>query len=179
MSSFQDNINNTFGKINKGIINGGEAIIGKIQNNKMIVLLIIFFSVFSYYYYKTKIAPKLTPDYIPNNEFVENKTIKTQNEYATLYLFQANWCNLCEKLKPVWKDLKLSLNKTKINKHVLIFNEINDADEALIIDFETTYLNGSSIQEFPTIFLVKGNEVIEFEGTPTRVNLEEFVNTVL
>tara|TARA_Y100000389_G_C17397242_1_gene483274 strand:+ start:829 stop:1365 length:537 start_codon:yes stop_codon:yes gene_type:complete len=177
--SLKNNINQAFDKINKGIINGGEAIIEKIQNNKMIVLLIIFFSAFSYYYYKTKIAPKLTPDYIPNNEFVENKAIKKENEYATLYLFQADWCNLCEKLKPVWRDLKLSLNKTKINKHVLVFNEINDADEALITDFETTYLNGNSVQEFPTIFLVKDNEVIEFEGTPTRNNLEEFVNTVL
>ena len=70
------NVNNTFNNINQTIINGGEFIIGKIQNNKMIIILIIIFSILSYYYYKTKIAPKLTPDYIPNNEFVENKKYK-------------------------------------------------------------------------------------------------------
>ena len=96
-----------------------------------------------------------------------------------MYLFEADWCNICGKIKPGWDDLKLSLNKTKINKHILLFNEINDADEELITEFETLYLNGNSIQEYPTIYLIKDNEAIEFEGTPTRNNLEEFVNSVL
>lgn len=131
------------------------------------------------YYYNTTLANKIKPNYIANNEFKSDDFVE-ETRSAKLYFFTVNWCPYCKKTLPIWNELKNEYNKQEINKHVVLFEEVNGDDDKKISEFENTFLSGKSkIDSFPTIYLVKGNQVIEFEATPTKETMEEFLHTVL
>tara|TARA_Y100000389_G_scaffold46491_1_gene41482 strand:- start:1656 stop:2168 length:513 start_codon:yes stop_codon:yes gene_type:complete len=131
------------------------------------------------YYYNTTLANKIKPNYVANNEFKSEDFVEETRE-AKLYLFTVNWCPLCKSTAPIWQELKNEYNKQTINKHLVLFEEINGDDDKKVGVFENTFLSGKGkIDAFPTIYLVKGNQVIEFQATPTKESMEEFLHTVL
>jgi thiol-disulfide isomerase/thioredoxin len=96
-----------------------------------------------------------------------------EDKVAELYLFYTDWCPHCKKAKPEWEKLKnnYSSNK-KINGYSLQFIEVDcEANPDLGNKFNVT--------GYPTIKLVKGNQVIEFDAKPEVSMLENFLATVL
>ena len=77
---------------------------------------------------------------------------------------------------PIWKGLKKKLNNTRINKHTLLFKEIDgENEEGKISDFEDEYKK--KIDGFPTIMIVKDEQVVDFEAEVNTDNLTEFINS--
>ena len=49
----------------------------------------------------------------------------------------------------------------------------------LLEKFEDKYLNGKKIDGYPSIYMVKDSQVIEYEAKPDANTLTEFINSVL
>lgn len=130
------------------------------------------------YVYSYYIAPTLQPAYVPNNEFVKETTSQAQ-----LYLFYVDWCPHSTKAREEWKKIKDKFDKKVVNGVVIDFVEINgeEDDGQIMNDFETRHgLTGDKkIDGYPTIIMVKGDQVIEFDAKPNEQSLTEFITTTL
>ena len=100
-------------------------------------------------------------------------TEKLDDKHADLYLFYTEWCPHCKKTKPEWAQLKKNYeNDRKINGYTLNFIEVD-------CEANPDLANKFNISGYPTIKLVKGNQVIEFDAKPDVKTLETFLSTVL
>ena len=144
---------------------------GLLQNKKFLFILVavLVFIGLAYYVYVYHISPKLNPAYVPNNEFVQEDGA---SETAELYLFYTEWCPHCKKAKPIWQKLKEEYDQKQVNGITVYFREV-DCDK----DEETAEKFG--IEGYPTIKLIKGNQIIEYDAKPDYETLVEFLNTSL
>lgn len=162
MSSMLDTIKN----------NMSELVINK--KFLLIVVLVLLFLGIAIYVYLTYISPKLDPSFVPNKEFVKRSEIKT----ATLYFFYADWCPHSKKSKPVFKTVMNEHENSTINGVKLQFKMVNgEKSENNIDEFEKQYK--VHVDGYPSIYLVKGQQVIEYDANPTAESLNEFLNTAL
>ena len=63
-----------------------------------VILLVTLIGISIYAYYNF-IEPKLSPDYVANNEF-KNSEVSSNN--AELLLFHVKWCPHCKNIKPIF-----------------------------------------------------------------------------
>ena len=74
--------------------------------------------------------------------------------------------------------MKRSYDGKPINGITVHFHEINgESGETEMNEFEKRH--NVSINGYPTIYLVKGDQVIEYDANPTRDSITEFLNTAL
>lgn len=107
-----------------------------------------------------------------DSKHTESSTNTNTNKSADLYLFYTEWCPHCKKTKPEWEQLKKSYQNEKINGYKLNFIEVDcEANQELANKFNIT--------GYPTIKLIKGNQIIEFDAKPDVKTLEKFLSTVL
>ena len=96
-----------------------------------------------------------------------------EDKIADLYLFYTNWCPYCKKTKPEWAQLKKQYdNGNKVNGYTLNFIEVD-------CEANPDLANKFNISGYPTIKLVKGNQIIEFDAKPDVKTLEQFLSTTL
>lgn len=96
-----------------------------------------------------------------------------EDKIADLYLFYTNWCPYCKKTKPEWAQLKKQYdNGNKVNGYTLNFIEVD-------CEANPDLANKFNISGYPTIKLVKDNQIIEFDAKPDVKTLEQFLSTVL
>ena len=171
MSMFQSmpNLNNTMNNV-KGLL----------FNKKFLIIMVVvaIFLGIAFYVYNTYIAPRINPDFIPNREFDSPDKLKD----ATLYFFSVDWCPYSKKAKPVWKKIKKKFNNKEINNTTLYFKEIDgEKNETELENFENEYLtpNDKKIDGYPSIWMVRGDQVIEYAATPDVNSLTEFINSML
>ena len=149
--------------------------------NKKFLLIIFLVSLFlavALYVYNGYIAPKINPDFVPNREF----TSEDDNKMVDIYLFTADWCRHSDKAKPEWDKVKKLWNGKKRNNYQINFIELDgDKNDSEIDNFEAEYLipTGKNIDGYPSIWLVKDNEVVEFDAKVTKDNLLEFIQTLI
>ena len=126
--------------------------------------------------YNKYVAPKLNPNFVANREFT--KTEPTDGGPTELFLFYATWCPYSKKVLPIWDSLKEKYDRKVINKYSVVFKEFDgDKQEKEIDEISKRYKK--KIDGYPTIILIKENEVIEFDANPTKDNLEEFLQRTL
>ena len=147
--------------------------LGKAAGNTqflIIVLVILIFLIAALFMYRKSAAGRLNKKYITNNEFSKNndKAITT----ADIYFFYTEWCPHCKTAKPIWADFKAQMAGKQVNGITLSFFEID-------CDKDTATSDKFNVKGFPTIKLMKGNQIIEYDAKPSTVNLIEFVNTSL
>jgi thiol-disulfide isomerase/thioredoxin len=146
-------------------------------SSKKFVIIIILIALFlgaAFYVYNTYIAPRLNPKFVSNREFTQQETI----DNTELYFIFADWCPYSKKVIPIWNSLKEKYNRKKVNKFAVIFKELDgDENEKEIDDFSKRF--NKKIDGYPTIILIKQNEVIEFDADPTKENLESFIEKTL
>lgn len=143
--------------------------------NFLIVIIIsaIFIGV-ALYVYSTYISPKLDPSFVPNKEFVE----KNGDKKAVIYFFYTNWCPHSKKSKPIFENVMKTFNGKSINGTIVTFTLIDaEKDDGKLSDFEGTHK--VQIDGFPTIYLVNGDKIIEYDANPTEESLSEFLHTAL
>jgi thiol-disulfide isomerase/thioredoxin len=135
----------------------------------LIVIVFIFTSVFVYRRY---VAGGIGKNYVPNNEFSKNGDGANGISSADIYFFYTEWCPHCKTAKPIWADFKNQMSGKKINGITLNFFEVD-------CDKDTATSDKFNVKGFPTIKLMKGNQIIEYDAKPSTANLIEFVNTSL
>ncbi len=142
-------------------------------------LAVLFIGV-AFYIYQNYILPRLEPTFVTNAELDDNQSgIDGRGEpYAEIYFFHTEWCPYSQEAMPIWEGLKQKLNNTKINKHTLLFKEIDgEKNQSKITEFEQEYKK--KIEGFPTIMLIKDKQVVDYEAEVNGDNLTEFINSVL
>jgi thiol-disulfide isomerase/thioredoxin len=134
-------------------------------------ILFILIAVFIYYQY---VKPYLNSTYTANREKKQGEDGAT-NE-AELMFFYTDWCPHCKTAKPEWEKVKSQYNGKIINGYTVTFTEVNCTTETQQIQ---QMVDQYKIEGYPTIKLVKGNQVVDFDAKPTQQSLSQFLNSVL
>ena len=154
-----------------------EIASGVAANKTFILVLLVAGCLLAaaYYIYVTYVAPKLDPEYVANKEFVQSGGAASGT--AQMLLFTASWCPLSKKAMPVWNEIKDKYDGKTINNYLLTFKEIDGSDsENPSVSQE---LDNYKVDGFPTIKILKGNELVDFDANPTEESLERFMKSVL
>ena len=149
-----------------------RTLTGLVSNKKFLIVFILtlIFIAAALYTYKTYIKSKVSPTYVANNEFVQGP--KPTTEVVDLYFFYTTWCPHCKKAKPVWEQLKNEIGDNPYKGVKINFLEVDcDQDRATADKFE--------IDGYPTIKMVKGNQIILYDAKPSRDNLIQFLDSSL
>jgi thiol-disulfide isomerase/thioredoxin len=144
----------------------------------LIMVIVVIFLGVAFYVYNTYVAPRINPDFVTNREFDDGDDVKI----ATLYFFSVDWCPFSKKAKPVWEKLKKKFNNKKINNVTLRMKEIDgEKNETELDDFENTYLapTNKKIDGYPSIWMVKGTDVTEFDQKPNFDQLSEMIHAIM
>ena len=144
-----------------------------LTNRKFFIVLVltVIFIIAALYVYNTYVTPKLNAEYVNNKEYV-NKKDSDDSDTATIYFFYTVWCPHCKTAQPVWKSLKEKIGDKKINGVKLSFVDVD-------CDKDTDTADKFKVEGYPTIKLVKGNKVIEYDAKPDSYTLMQFLNTSL
>jgi thiol-disulfide isomerase/thioredoxin len=125
--------------------------------------------------------------YIIYKQYIEDKTVfkanrelvsvdANSNKTATMMLFYVDWCPHCKTAKPEWENLKTEYEGKQINGYTIIFTEYNCTNES---PENEELMNKYKIEGYPTIKLLKDNEVVEYDAKPTKSTMDQFLHTVL
>lgn len=140
------------------------------MKNIYIILLVSLFvsglSYLAYYIYSDSQKEKNERTFIENNEYDKKKNNKKDN----LLFFYANWCNHCQKSKPIWESAKKDTNIQQFN---LNFVDVNGEDE-----INRELLETYNIKEYPTVILERDNKKIIFDANLTSETLLKFLSSV-
>ena len=170
-----------------GVLNGMPSLTGTMDKVKgllfnkkflIIMVVVVIFLAVAFYVYNTYVAPRINPDFVPNREFDDDSDAKD----ATLYFFSVDWCPYSKKAKPIWRKIKKAFDGKQINNITLNLKEIDgEKQETELENFENEYLvpNDKKIDGYPSIWMVKGDQVIEYSAKPDVNSLTEFINTML
>jgi thiol-disulfide isomerase/thioredoxin len=141
-----------------------------INTQSIVILFIVFlFIIAALFIYRRYITNRLNGTYVANNEYNSNKS---GIESVDIYFFYTEWCPHCKTAKPIWNDFKNSMENTKINGIKLNFFEVDCDKNQEIAD-------KYNVKGFPTIKMLKGNQIIEYDAKPSKDNLVKFVTTTL
>jgi thiol-disulfide isomerase/thioredoxin len=151
-----------------------EQLINLFYNKNFLIILglVVVFIVLAIYIYREYVIPRMNPDYVANKEYVSReKQDSGSTEVADLYLFYTTWCPHCKTTKPIWEKLKEQVgdgvNGVKIN-----FIEVD-------CDKDTDTASKFKVEGYPTIKMVRENQVIEYDAKPSLDTLTQFLNTSL
>jgi len=141
---------------------------GSVQS-LIIILLVVLFIIAALIIYRKSVVGRMNKKYVANNEF--NKS-RPGVESVDLYFFFTEWCPHCKTAKPIWFDFKKEMEGKKVNGVSINFFEV-DCDK----DTETS--DKFNVKGFPTIKMMKGNQMIEYDAKPSKETLNEFVRSSL
>ena len=134
----------------------------------------LFVAYFLYQKYGLKI--KILEKFTGNGEGSEG--VEQTEKEAEIILFYVDWCPHCKTAKPEWDKFKAEVesNGGLINGRRIIFTEYNctkETDE--IVKITQKY----KIEGYPTIKLLKDEQVVEFDAKPSKTTLQQFLSSVL
>ena len=134
------------------------------------VIVLILVCYICYVYFTTKSTQS-------NDEYVTNRRYKEgELKSAELILFYVDLCPHCKTAKPEWDKVKEQYQGKSINGYTILMTEHNCTEDSA---GNEELLNRYKIEGYPTIKLLKDNQIIEFDAKPTQDNLEQFLNTAL
>jgi thiol-disulfide isomerase/thioredoxin len=140
--------------------------------NIAIMIIVIVLSLVAIYSYNQYVNSKST--FYANRE--NEPQDQNSNRTATLMLFYVDWCPHCKTAKPEWESLKSQYDGKMINGYTITFVEYNCTNETEEI---SQLMDKYNIEGYPTIKLLKDNQIIEYDAKPTKSTMEQFLNTVL
>jgi thiol-disulfide isomerase/thioredoxin len=137
----------------------------------LIIIIAIIFLLLTVYMYKHYIKARIHPTYVANREYTG--AVNSQGGNAVdIYFFYTTWCPHCKHAMPVWKQFKNEMTDATVKGNKLNFFEVD-------CDKEKQLADKFNVKGYPTIKLVKGNQVIEYDAKPNVDTLREFINTSL
>ena len=129
------------------------------------------------YVFRFNILENFTNSYTPNSTNSANSDLANSTGIPIeIMLFSADWCPHCKVARPEWEKVSDKYSNKLIKGHNIIFTDINCTEESAE---NTKLMSKYKVEGFPTIKLIKNNQVIDFDAKPTQSNLEQFLETVL
>jgi thiol-disulfide isomerase/thioredoxin len=138
-----------------------------------IIIFSIILAVIAYLIYQSS-QNKSASNFTPNNEGMTDGS--SSGKEAEIMLFYTDWCPHCKTAKPEWEQVKAEYNGKKVNGHNIIFTEVNCTNESADVE---RMMNTYKIEGYPTIKLIKDNQIVDFDAKPTKDTLTKFLNTVI
>jgi len=112
--------------------------------------------------------------YSANNE---HDTYSSQNSKdAEIMFFYVDWCPHCKTALPEWNKFKDEMNGTEVKGYVIQCIEYNCTSETAEI---TNLIDKYNIEGYPTIKLIKDNNVFDYDAKPTYNYLKQFCYTMI
>jgi thiol-disulfide isomerase/thioredoxin len=137
----------------------------------MILIVAIFFLIVAIYLYNKYVTPMVDNKFIPNNEF-QQKSDDSDTQNVELYIFTVNWCPHSKKAIPIWEQLKAEYSNKTFNNYNINFIQVDGEENPSLAD-------KYKVEGYPTIKMVKGNQIIEYDAKPSLEHLKEFLNSTL
>ena len=137
----------------------------------MILIVAIFFLIVAIYLYNKYVTPMVDNKYVANNEF-QQKSDDSDLQNVELYIFTVNWCPHSKKAIPIWEQLKEEYSNKTFNNYNINFIQVDGEENPSLAD-------KYKVEGYPTIKMVKGNQVIEYDAKPSLEHLKEFLNSTL
>ena len=136
----------------------------------MVILASALFIGAAYYIYTNYVKNKVNPEYVDNREFISQDKDKTVP--ADLYFFYTEWCPHSKTALPEWEQFKKSMGNGMVKGRKVNFFEVDcEKDIATADKFK--------VEGYPTIKMVLGDQVIEYDAKPNKNTLTEFLNATL
>jgi thiol-disulfide isomerase/thioredoxin len=132
-----------------------------------IIIGIILGGVYFFYYNKIKESFKT------NNELIYDTGDKKE---AKVCFFHVDWCPHCKTALPEWNKFKAEMNGTQVKGYTVQCVEYNCTSESAEI---TSLIDKYNIEGYPTIKLIKDNEVYDYDAKPTHAYLKQFCYTMI
>jgi thioredoxin domain-containing protein 10 len=132
----------------------------------VIILVTILFIIAALYTYRRYVAEGFSN---ANNEF---KTDNPPMETAAIYYFYTTWCPHCKTATPEWDSFVDEMKDKTVKGVKLSFYKVD-------CDKEKATADKFNVKGFPTIKLMNGNQMIEYDAKPKKETLIEFVNQSL
>lgn len=136
----------------------------------MIAIGIIAIIGISYFIYN-QIKPKTV--YSADND---EEGMVDSGKTAHMMLFYTDWCPHCRTAKPEWESLKAEYDGKVVNGYTIVMNEYDGESKTPEVQ---DLLDKYNVEGWPTIKLVKDNQVIDYDAKPTKATMVQFLNTVL
>ena len=110
------------------------------------------------------------------NEGFEVKAESFESEISpndkTLVMFYADWCGHCKKLKPVWDETSKEVNANEDSGVKMV--KVNCGDPGKN-DKHKYIMKKYEIAGYPTIKLIQGDKVEEYNGNRTKDDMLKFL----
>jgi thiol-disulfide isomerase/thioredoxin len=129
--------------------------------------------------YKSYIEPAMNPSYKANREQAPVGSAASANsngKEAEIMLFYTDWCPHCKTAKPEWEQVKAEYNGKQIHGYTIIFTEVNCTNDSPDVE---KMMNTYKVEGYPTIKLLKDNQIIDYDAKPSKATLTQFLNTVV
>jgi thiol-disulfide isomerase/thioredoxin len=143
-----------------------------------VIVLVIILAVVGYLVYKSYIQPAMNPSYKANNEQapVGSGAANSKGKEAEIMLFYTDWCPHCKTAKPEWEQVKAEYDGKQIHGYTIIFTEVNCTNDSPDVE---KMMNTYKVEGYPTIKLLKDNQIIDYDAKPSKATLTQFLNTVV
>jgi len=142
--------------------------VGSVQS-LLIILVVTLFIIAALIIYRKSVVGRANKKYVANNEY--NKS-RQGVESVDIYFFYTEWCPHCKTAKPIWFEFKKDMEGKKVNGVSVNFFEVD-------CDKDTEMSDKFNVKGFPTIKMMKGNQMIEYDAKPSKETLNEFVRSSL
>ena len=177
INQMKQNASSAIGQVSSASSGSGESGGGM---GKMILYAIVFalFIAVGYWAYTNYIAPMISANSNQRQGSskvdgdIDPSSSLDDAPVAELYLFKTEWCPHCKKALPIFESVKEEYESKTVNGYRVIFKVVDCEREPNVAD-------KFKIEGYPTIKLVKDNQVIEYDAKPDKEHLVQFLNTVI
>ena len=156
-------------------LTGGSILKNGLSMNTLITIILAIVFIATAIYVYSKYFSNASKLYSANREYTQG-TSGGNGTQAEIILFYVDWCPHCKTAKPIWEQVKAEYANKTINGYHVIFTEINCTNESPDVE---AVIEKYRIEGYPTIKLLKGDQVIDFDAKPTVSTLTQFLNTAL
>lgn len=148
-----------------------KRILGKLAQPRVLLTLLVVavFVASAVFAYNKFVKPGMNASYKANKEFVEDGT---GDKEAVIYYFTASWCPVSKRVFPQWEKFVSEYDGKVINGYTLRTRVVDCEKEPELAD-------KANIEGYPTVKLMHGNQVVEYDANVKYETLVEFVESSL
>ena len=117
--------------------------------------------------------------YHANSEFDAKKNPNQADgeaPVAEVLFFFAMWCPVCKTAIPIMNDVKAEYENKTVNGYRLKFTDVDCTQETADV---SSLMDQYHIEGFPTIKMIRGDQVYEYDAKVSKETLTMFFNTML
>lgn len=148
-----------------------KRILGNLAQPRVLLTLLVVavFVASAVFAYNKFIKPGMNASYKANREFVEEDA---GDKEAVIYYFTASWCPVSKRVFPQWEKFVSEYDGKVINGYTLRTRVVDCEKEPELAD-------KANIEGYPTVKLMHGNQVVEYDANVKYETLVEFVESSL